>query len=519
MSGAPAIAGEDLFLVHRTGHGDVSALRGLDLSVAAGERVAVLGPSGACKSSVVALCAGFARPSCGRLHVAGTAIESAAPRRLVALRRSALGIVRQHFRRSLPDELTAREIVGLPLRLAGSDPASARRRADELLERAGLGDRRDARPSALSGGEQQRVAVCAALAKRPQGVLADEPTGELDRATSAAIVELLLDLAGELAATTLLVTHDAEVASRTDRIVHVRDGRVSAEGEAEQNLVVDNQGWLRLPRDLREQAGIGRHVHAALAPSGIALSPIASSRVARASEGAAVADEPGPPVTRVDPFPVSLRGLRKAYGERTVLSDLSYDFEPGALHVVAGPSGSGKTTLLALLAALEAPDAGVLRAGGHPYGGLGPEQAAAWRRERVGYLSQQPLIAGHLSAGENVALAVELRGRPRIEASRAALRWLAWVGLAALRDRPTAALSGGEQRRVALAQAMAGEPALLLLDEPTAHLDRAAGRQVIALLRRAASEHGATVVASTHDPDLVAAADRVLDLAGDPAVA
>jgi ABC-type lipoprotein export system ATPase subunit len=492
------IAGDDLFLIYRTPHGDVSALRGLDLTVAPGERVAVLGPSGAGKSSLLSLCAGFARPSSGRLHIAGTDIGAAGSRKLTALRRDALGIVRQHFRRSLPDELTAEEIVALPWRLAGRDGSRA---AAELLERAGLGDRRTARPSELSGGEQQRVAVCAALVKRPQVVLADEPTGELDAATSATVVSLLLDLAGS--ASVLLVTHDTAVAARADRIVHVRDGRVSAEGEAESDLVVDEQGWLRLPEELREEAGIGRHVRAALTPRGIELHPAGP----RASGGV----KPAYAVRGLTPaggLEISLRDVSKAYGSRAVLDRLTTEFEPGRLHVVAGPSGSGKTTLLALLAALERPDAGALMAGGEPFGDLDAEAAAAWRRERVGYLSQQPLMAPHLSALENVVLALDLRGAPRERAAR----WLEWVGLAAAAQRPAATLSGGEQRRAALAQAMAGEPAILLVDEPTAHLDRANGRQVVALLRRAAHEHGATVVASTHDSDLVAAADEVLDL-------
>ena len=501
---APAIVGEDVFLIYRTGHGDVSALRGLDLTVAAGERVAVLGPSGAGKSSLLSLCAGFARPSSGRLRVAGTTIEAAGSRRLAALRRHELGIVRQHFRRSLPEELTAQEIVGLPLRLAGGDDP---RRAAELLDRAGLGDRLSARPAELSGGEQQRVAVCAALVKRPHVVLADEPTGELDGPTSAAVVELLLALAGEAAV--LLVTHDLAVAGRADRIVHVRDGRVSAEGEAEQDLVVDEQGWLRLPRELREQAGIGRRVHAAATARGIELVARAGTVVVPAGdEGTRDLAPAGEGTGGLD---VALRDVWKAYGDRVVLRGLSLDFAAATLHVVAGPSGSGKTTLLSLLAALDAPDDGTLAADGEPFGQLRGEAAAAWRREHVGFLSQTPLLAGHLSARENVALALTLRDdagdgdRPD--------RWLEWVGLGHVADRPAASLSGGEQRRVGLAQAMVGEPAILLVDEPTAHLDRASGRHVVALLERAAHEHGATVIASTHDTDLIAAADQVVHLA------
>ena len=260
--------------------------------------------------------------------MAGTAISSAGARRLAALRRDDLGIVRQHFRRSLPEELTAQEIVGLPLRLAGrTDPD----RAATLLERAGLGDRLDARPPELSGGEQQRVAVCAALVKAPRVVLADEPTGELDGPTSAAVVELLLGLAEDAAV--LLVTHDLAVATRADRIVHVRDGRVSAEGEAEQDLVVDDQGWLRLPRELREQAGIGRTAHASLAAAGIELRPVTATAPVAKSQ---------PREATTGGLDIELCGVAKAFGDRAVLNGLTHRFHAGSLHVVAGPSGSGK---------------------------------------------------------------------------------------------------------------------------------------------------------------------------------
>jgi ABC-type lipoprotein export system ATPase subunit len=506
---APAIDGRDLFLVHRGVQGDVSALRGLDVTVARGERIAVLGPSGAGKTSLLRLCAGFARPSSGRLRVDGLAIESSSPKRLAQLRRASLGIITQHFNRSLPSELTAREIAALPLSLTGRLDDAGRRRARGLLRAAGLGDRLDALPGELSGGEQQRVAICAALVKRPRIVLADEPTGELDEPSSIAVVDLMFHLSDELEASVVVVTHDLRVARRADRIVHVRDGRVSAEGSAEQAVVVDDHGWLRLPRELREQAGIGRHVQISAAPSGLLLQPLGERPAPSAAPRRVVA-----PGERVAGPVVRIAGAAKAYGSRVVFDGLRHVFAPGRLHVVAGPSGTGKTTLLLMLAALESPDRGSILCDELDVVRLDVDRAAAWRRRAVGYLNQHTLLAGHLTALENVTLAVELRGAGRERAAQVAGGWLEWVGLGDAMRRRAAGMSGGEQRRVALAQALAGAPALLIVDEPTAHLDRANGRRVIEILRGSAHGLGATVVASTHDPDLIEAADGVLDLGG-----
>jgi putative ABC transport system ATP-binding protein len=189
------------------------------------------------------------------------------------------------------------------------------------------------------------------------------------------------------------------------------------------------------------------------------------------------------------------------------------DIRARRLHVIAGPSGSGKTTLLNLLAALDYPDEGEVWIGGERVDSLSGDDAARFRQRMIGYVSQHSTLVDFLSARENVELGLAVRGFDEDETGRRALRWLDWVGLGKLADRRADRLSGGEQRRVALARALAPTPRVLLTDEPTAHLDRLSGRMVIRLLQDAVRETGTTVVAASHDPDVIAAADVRLTLA------
>jgi ABC-type lipoprotein export system ATPase subunit len=501
----PALQARELFFIYRAAHGDVPALRGLSLDVGEAELVSVLGPSGSGKSTLLALAAGFARPSSGELTVVGRP----AGRELAAARRRSIGIVRQHYHRTLPRELTAEEIVALPLRLLGRYRRDERRSVSELLRAAGLERRARAHVHELSGGEQQRVAVCAALAKRPRLVLADEPTGELDPASTANVVELLLTLTGQSGAAALIVTHDPTVAESTERTIHMRDGRLAAEGTTRPVLILDENGWVRLPRRLREEAGLRERVRAQASWGKVEL--VADEAIQRPA---------APPPVRLEPeekrfgAEVALDRVSKAYGhgDAPVVDGLTWSFGPERVHVLAGPSGSGKTTILNLIAGLERPDAGEVWLGGERIDSLGPDESAAWRRRSVGYLSQHSTLAEFLTARENVELALTLRGLGEEEAAQRADRWLDWVGLAKLAERRADRLSGGEQRRVGLARALAPGPRVLLADEPTAHLDRVTGRMIIKLLQTAAHEAGTTVVTASHDPDLVSAGDSRLVL-------
>jgi ABC-type lipoprotein export system ATPase subunit len=278
---------DNLVKIYKVADLEVVALQGLDLLVETGEFIALVGASGSGKSTLLNILGGLDVPSAGRVVVAGHELADMGTREQTRYLRHVIGFVWQQTSRNLLPYLTALENVTLPMVLDGISQSEREAVARELLDQVGLTDRLDQRPATMSGGEQQRVAIAVALANRPEVLLADEPTGELDTSTAHDIFDLLRRLNRELGVTIVVATHDALISDQVSRTVAIRDGRVSSEvlrhrsvseaGDhhvvATEYAVLDRAGRLQLPRAQVDALGLERRVRLELRDDHIEIWP------------------------------------------------------------------------------------------------------------------------------------------------------------------------------------------------------------------------------------------------------
>ena len=280
---------QDLYKIFKVADIEVMALQGLDLTVMEGELVGVVGASGSGKTTLMNVLGGLTRPSAGTVLVDGDNLLKLSARELTNYRQVEVGFVWQQGSRNLIPYLSALDNIKLPMTLAGRAGRDIDRRARELMDKVELSDRYDHKPLQLSGGEQQRVAIAVALANEPKLLLADEPTGELDSATSDQVYALFQRLNREEGLTICIVSHDPQIAQLVGRVVAIRDGKLAAETvrrransqqpidasetdsweeRFEELIVMDSSGRLQIPKQFREELGFENRVEMEMTEDG-----------------------------------------------------------------------------------------------------------------------------------------------------------------------------------------------------------------------------------------------------------
>ncbi|HEU4529397.1 MAG TPA: ATP-binding cassette domain-containing protein [Actinomycetota bacterium] len=444
-SEAPVVRFEAVDRTFRTTSGRVRALRGITASFPARSIVAVAGPSGSGKSSLLRLIAGMDVPTAGSVVVAGRSVERASARARRRLRRDTVGYVFQRPSDNFVPHLTVAEHLA---RVA--DPHDVR----EILEALGIAHRADHLPLQLSGGEQQRAAFAQAFVGGAQVVVADEPTAELDDASSVAVLSGIRAMR-DRGVTLIIATHDDAVVRVADTVLRLDHGRVLDPVRARSGPAVEvTRGW---------------------------DPPSDGARALR------------------------VRGLVKTFtraDERVHAVDgVSFEVREGEFVGLIGRSGSGKTTLLGLVAAWEGADGGTIERSDEAPNG----EAPAW--SDVAVVPQTLGLMDELTVRENVAYPAKLSGAPDAHTERVTAL-LDALGLTALAERRPHETSVGEQQRAAVARALLLRPRLLVADEPTCHQDRGWTDRVVAAIREACDE-GTACLMATHDP----ASRRFLDRA------
>jgi ABC-type lipoprotein export system ATPase subunit len=518
MTGEPMVRVRDAFVAFRSGAGAIMALRGADLTLARGERLLVQGPNGSGKTTLLRVITGEQPVLAGTVEVGGTALHAISASRRREWRALSVGFIDQHAWRGLLPELSVLDNVALQLRFGGQPAEEARRTAREALARLGL-EELLARPVAqLSGGEAQRVAACAAVAHRPDLILADEPTGELDDPSAAEVYELLAAVAAGGTAV-ILVSHDQRAAPFADRVVRIRDGRAAEQwrpGSPAVEQLPDSRGWIRVPTGLLPEwtplpGLVGRRQD-----SGLLLQPIvriekqqqSGRRPSHRSAGQPVAGSARGLTAGTGPL-LTLTGVSAGFGSRTLFAHLDLTVRAGSWAAVTGPSGSGKSTLLSLIAGLLNPLAGTIDVGGVDWSTLSRDARSELRREWITLAPQRPSLVEALTVRENLGLTAAIR---HTSVTPDDLEQLAdRIGLFALLDQPVSLLSGGERQRAAIARCLVAQVPILLLDEPTSQQDDESALRTLAALQDEVAA-GRAVIAASHDSRLNAEATTTVDL-------
>lgn len=484
----------------------------LDLRVGESELLLVAGPSGSGKSSLLRTLNGLVPhfhggKVSGEIRVAGRDPIEVGPRGMSDV----VGFVHQNPEAHFVTQIVEDELA-FAMENHGFDPATMRRRVEEVLDQLAIAHLRHRDIDTLSGGERQRVAIAGVLTLQPRILVLDEPTSQLDPQSASEVLAALRTLNDDLGLTLILAEHRLErVAQHADRVLLLEDGAVAAIGPPEDVLagsplapplvqLAHALGW-RPPtltlKETRRRAEF-RRLHARLRARLAESAPASGSAANGATDG--------------KPPAIEARGLWWTYPEGVEgLKGLDLEVPRGSLTALLGRNGAGKSTLLRALVGLIRPDRGRVRLRPVPERSIDPYRAALHEvSQDVGFVPQNPSrLLFHDSVDAELEWSLRQRGRADAEAQRAMDEWLDALRLVGFGNRHPRESSTGERQRMALATAFAGDPPILLLDEPTRGLDIEIKHRLAAGLRRLC-QRGVTIIMATHDVELVAeCADRV----------
>ncbi|HQE93394.1 MAG TPA: energy-coupling factor transporter ATPase [Anaerolineae bacterium] len=487
--------------------GRIAALREISLRIAEGEYVAIVGANGSGKSTLARHLNALLVPDGGRVTVAG--LDTRDPSHYAAIHRT-VGMVFQHPEDQIVASLVE-EDVAFGVENMGVPSAEIRARVDEALEKVGLWEMRLRPPYMLSAGQQQRVALAGVLAMRPRCIVFDEATAMLDPAGRCAVREMMADL-HRAGLTIIAITHFMEEALDARRVVVLERGRVVLDDPPE-TVFADATTLRTLGLDLPPAAGLAcelRRYFPALPAGLLTASALIAALDTLPHHAGEIPPVPASPPASPVPALIEVRDLGHTYMMGTplaqrALESVTVDVATASSHGLLGATGSGKSTLMQHLNGLLRPQEGTVRVGDYILND--PQTDVRAVRRMVGLVFQLPETQiFEQYVGDEIAYGPRLQGLLG-DSLRQRVRWameLVGMGFNAFKDRFTFALSGGEKRKVALASILALRPTVLLLDEPTAGLDPASHREVLAHLQKL-KETGITLVLSSHQMEDVAA--------------
>jgi len=495
----------DVVKAYATGDEPFIALRDVNLDINPGEFLGITGKSGAGKTTLLNMISGISELTSGDVRFFGTgngsstsgiSINLLSEDKLAVWRGENLGIVHQSF--ELMPTLNLVENVMLPPDFSGCyHPTVSKRRALELLDLVEIVEHAYKIPAHISGGQKQRVAIARAMINDPPLIIADEPTGNLDSVTAETIFQIFEKLVAQ-GKTIVMVTHDESLAPRFSRRLHIVDGVVG-------DPLINGVGNVRIPTGEEEFDDVF-HQNEINVKARVSLGVISPS------------DESNVEFTELnqDPPAIVLRGVDKVYenaaGKFVALKNVSMQLNHGQFISIVGKSGCGKSTLLNMITGIDHPSAGKVIVGNQSIYEMSKSDRALWRGRNMGVVFQFFQLLPTLTLLENTMLPMDYcKVYSFNERPNRAMELLKIVGLEEHAHKLPASVSSGQQQGVAIARALATDPALILADEPTGNLDSKSAENILNLFESLAAQ-GKTILIVTHDPSITQRTNQTIIL-------